>query len=96
MSPTLSGHHTHHKDGAKLFAYGVTAVVVVGAGVVVVVAGAVVVVAGAVVVVGRMGVVVVVVDGFTVDDVEELELLVELDVELVDDVDPRLVPSSVG
>ena len=52
-------------------------------------------VAGAVVVVGRMGVVVVVVDGFTVDDVEELELLVELDVELVDDVDPRLVPSSV-
>ena len=53
-------------------------------------------VAGAVVVVGRMGVVVVVVDGFTVDDVEELELLVELDVELVDDVDPRLVPSSVG
>ena len=89
MSPTLSGHHTHHKDGAKLFAYGVTAVVVVGAGVVVVVAGAVVVV-------GRMAVVVVVVDGFTVDDVEELELLVELDVELVDDVDPRLVPSSVG
>ena len=87
MSPTLSGHHTHHKDGAKLFAYGVTAVVVVGAGVVVVVAGAVVVVAGAVVVV---------VEGFTVDDGEELELLVELDVELVDDVDPRLVPSSVG
>ena len=37
----------------------------------------------------------VVVDGFTVDEVEVLE---ELDVlvELVDDVDPRLVPSSVG
>ena len=57
MSPTLSGHHTHHKDGAKLFAYGVTAVVVVGAGVVVVVAGAVVVVAGADVVVLRAAVV---------------------------------------
>ena len=37
----------------------------------------------------------VVVDGFTVDEVEVLE---ELDVlvELVDDVDPKLVPSSVG
>jgi len=37
----------------------------------------------------------VVVDGFTVDDVEELEVLEEL-VELVDEVDPRFVPSSVG
>ena len=38
----------------------------------------------------------VVVDGFTVDDVEDVELLVELDVELVDEVDPKFVPSSVG
>ena len=37
----------------------------------------------------------VVVDGFTVDEVEVLEEL-EVLVELVDDVDPRLVPSSVG
>lgn len=33
-----------------------------------------------------------VLDGFTVDEVEELELLVEL----VDDVEPIFVPSSVG
>ena len=33
-----------------------------------------------------------VLDGFTVDEVEELELLVEL----VDDVDPIFVPSSVA
>jgi hypothetical protein len=37
----------------------------------------------------------VVVDGFTVDEVDVLEEL-EVLVELVDDVDPRLVPSSVG
>ena len=37
----------------------------------------------------------VVLDGLTVDDVEELDEL-EVLVELVDDVDPRLVPSSVG
>jgi hypothetical protein len=37
----------------------------------------------------------VVLDGFTVDEVEVLEEL-EVLVELVDDVDPRLVPSSVG
>ena len=34
----------------------------------------------------------VVLDGITVDDVEELEVLVEL----VEEVDPKLVPSSVG
>ena len=37
----------------------------------------------------------VVVDGFTVDEVDVLEEL-EVLVELVDDVDPKLVPSSVG
>ena len=83
MSTTLSGRRTHHKDGAKLFAYGVTAGVVVD-------------VVDEVELVDEVLVDEVVVDGFTVDDVEELELLVELDVELVDDVDPRLVPSSVG
>ena len=82
MSPTLSGRHTHHKDGANLFVYGVTVVVVVD----------VVVEVGLVVEVVEEEEVV---DGFTVDDVEELEVLEEL-VELVDDVDPRLVPSSVG
>ena len=57
-----------------------------------VVVGAAVVVVGEVVVVVGRAAVVVVLDGVTVDDVEELEVLVEL----VDDVDPRLVPSSVG
>jgi hypothetical protein len=79
MFTTLSGRHTHHKDGAKLFVYGVTVVVVVD-----------------VVDVVEVLVEEVVVDGFTVDDVEDVELLVELDVELVDEVDPRFVPSSVG
>ncbi len=79
MSTTLSGRHTHHKDGENSFAYGVIVVVV-----------------DDVVVEVEVLVDEVVVDGFTVDDVEDVELLVELDVELVDDVDPRLVPSSVG
>ncbi len=79
MSTTLSGRRTHHKDGAKSFAYRVIGVVV-----------DVVVELVVEVLVDE-----VVVDGFTVDEVEVLE---ELDVlvELVDDVDPRLVPSSVG
>ena len=79
MSTTLSGRHTHHKDGENSFAYGVIVVVV-----------------DDVVVEVEVLVDEVVVDGFTVDDVEDVELLVELDVELVDDVDPKLVPSSVG
>ena len=79
MSTTLSGRHTHHKDGENSFAYGVIVVVV-----------------DDVVVEVEVLVDEVVVDGFTVDDVEDVELLIELDVELVDDVDPRLVPSSVG
>jgi hypothetical protein len=79
MSTTLSGRHTHHKDGENSFAYGVIVVVV-----------------DDVVVEVEVLVDEVVVDGFTVDDVEDVELLVELDVELVDEVDPRFVPSSVG
>jgi len=82
MSTTLSGRHTHHKDGQNSFAYGV---------VVVVVDDVVELVVGLVVEVVEEEVV----DGFTVDEVEELEVLEEL-VELVDDVDPKLVPSSVG
>ena len=89
MSTTLSGHRTHHKDGAKLFAYRGLCAVVGGAGSVVVVVDEVVDV------VGRTRVVVVVLGGLTVDDVEEVEEL-EVLVELVDDVDPRFVPSSVG
>ena len=81
MSTTLSGRHTHHKDGENSFAYGVIVVVV----------DDVVVEVGLVVEVVEEEVV----DGFTVDEVEELEVLEEL-VELVDDVDPKLVPSSVG
>jgi Flp pilus assembly pilin Flp len=81
MSTTLSGRRTHHKDGAKSVAYGVIVVVVV---VVVVVVDVVEVLVDEVVV-----------DGFTVDEVDVLEEL-EVLVELVDDVDPRLVPSSVG
>ena len=79
MYTTLSGRDPHHKDGAKSFAYRVIGVVV-----------DVVVELVVEVLVDE-----VVVDGFTVDEVEVLE---ELDVlvELVDDVDPRLVPSSVG
>jgi hypothetical protein len=83
MSTTLSGRHTHHKDGENSFAYGV---------IVVVVDDVVELVVGLVVEVVEEEVVV---DGFTVDEVDELEVLEEL-VELVDDVDPRLVPSSVG
>jgi hypothetical protein len=81
MSPTLSGRHTHHKDGENSVAYRVI--------------GAVVDVVVEVELVVEVLVDEVVVDGFTVDEVEELEVLEEL-VELVDDVDPRLVPSSVG
>ena len=81
MSTTLSGRHTHHKDGENSFAYGVI--------------GAVVDVVVEVELVVEVLVDEVVVDGFTVDEVEELEVLEEL-VELVDDVDPKLVPSSVG
>ncbi len=83
MSATLSGRRTHHKDGAKSVAYRVIVVVVVD--VVELVVGL-----GVEVLVDE-----VVVDGFTVDEVDVLEEL-EVLVELVDDVDPRLVPSSVG
>jgi len=79
MSTTLSGRRTHHKDGAKSVAYGVIVVVVVDV----------------VELVVEVLVDEVVVDGFTVDEVDVLEEL-EVLVELVDDVDPRLVPSSVG
>ena len=73
---TLSGRHPHHKDGDDQF------------------------VIGGVVVVDDVDVVELVdevleedvVEGFTVDEVEELELLVAL----VDDVDPIFVPSSGG
>ena len=81
MSATLSGRRTHHKDGAKSVAYRVIGVVVD--------------VVGEVELVVEVLVDEVVVDGFTVDEVDVLEEL-EVLVELVDDVDPRLVPSSVG
>ena len=70
MSTTLSGRRTHHKDGAKSVAYGVIVVVVVDV----------------VELVVEVLVDEVVVDGFTVDEVEVLEELVEL----VDDVDHPL------
>ena len=79
MSTTLSGRHSHHKDGVNQF---------VGAGTVVVVVDDVDVVE----LVDEVLDDEVVLDGFTVDDVDELVLLVAL----VDDVDPIFVPSSVG
>jgi hypothetical protein len=78
ISSTLSGRNPHHKDGANYFV-GVVVVVVL---------------------VDDVDVEELVddgfdddvVEGFTVEDVEEVELLVSL----VDEVDPRFVPSSVG
>lgn len=81
ISTTLSGRNPHHKDGANYFV-GVVVVVVL---------------------VDDVDVEELVddgfdddvVEGFTVEDVEEVEE-VELLVSLVDEVDPRFVPSSVG
>ena len=81
MFTTLSGRHSHHKDGEDQFGAGGPGATVVD------------------VVVELVEVELVeevlddeVLDGFTVEEVEELELLVAL----VDEVDPMFVPSSVG